>query len=103
MDYNSILQQAYNSYLSPNQEVDFYIKKSNSPFKDDSGFDYDYRGFYKQYGNFNPQSTNGHLTDEYKKPYHPTFSIESRYYKGQPYAVDWNKEPYKSLAEYGIL
>lgn len=103
MQEYSILQQAYNTLLNPNQEIDFYIKKQNSPFKDDSGFDYDYRGFYEKFGNLSPQATNGHLTDEFKKPYHPTFSVESKYYNGQPSAVDWNKEPYKTFAENGIL
>ena len=100
---NSIFQQAYNTVLSPKEEIAFNIAKSNSPFKNDSGIDYDYRGFYEKYGNLTPQATNGHLTDEFKKPIHPTFSIESKYYTGQPYAVDWNKEPYKTLSNLGIL
>ena len=81
---------AYNTPLNLSNELRFQIAKANSPFRNDSGYDYDYRGFYNKYGNLTPQATNGHLTDEYKKPNHPTFSIESNYYTGQPYAVDWN-------------
>lgn len=88
---------AYNTPLSLSDELKFQIAKANSPFRNDSGYDYDYRGFYNKYGNLTPQTTNGHLTDEYKKPNHPTFSIESNYYTGQPYAVDWNSNYGKIL------
>ena len=88
---------AYNTPLNLSDELKFQIAKANSPFRNDSGYDYDYRGFYNKYGNLTPQATNGHLTDEYKKPNHPTFSIESNYYTGQPYAVDWNNNYGKIL------
>ena len=100
---DNIFQKAYNTVLNPKDEIAFQIAKLNSPFADDSGVDYDYRGFYQKYGDLTPQATNGHLTDEFKLPNHPTFSIESRYYTGQPYAVDWRKEPYKTLGNLGIL
>lgn len=87
----------YNTPLNLSNELKFQIAKANSPFRNDSGYDYDYRGFYNKYGNLTPQATNGHLTDEYKKPNHPTFSIESNYYTGQPYAVDWNSNYGKIL------
>lgn len=96
-------QRAYNTILSPKEEIAFLMEKQRSPFKDDSGVDYDYRGFYQKYGNLTPQATNGHLTDEFKLPNHPTFSIESKYYNGQPYAIDWSKEPYKTMARIGVL
>jgi hypothetical protein len=38
--------------------------------------DYDLRGAFAQAGGALPQ---GHLTDQFKKPNHPTFSAESRY------------------------
>ena len=88
---------AYNTPLNLSDELKFQIAKSNSPFRNDSGYDYDYRGFYNKYGNLTPRATNGHLTDEYKKPNHPTFSIESNYYTGQPYAVNWNSNYGKIL------
>jgi hypothetical protein len=87
----------YNTPLNLGDELRFQITKANSPFRNDSGYDYDYRGFYNRYGNLTPQATNGHLTDEYKKPNHPTFSIESNYYTGQPYAIDWNSNYGKVL------
>lgn len=91
--------------LSPHDEILYQVEKYNSPFSNDSGIDYDYRGFYKKYGALQPQATNGHLTDEFKLPNHPTFSVESKFYNGQPYAVDWNDDtrPYKYLGELGIL
>jgi hypothetical protein len=39
--------------------------------------DYDMRGFYKS---GKAQSENGHFTDEFKKPNHPTFSDQSKYH-----------------------
>ena len=89
--------------LTPQQEVAFAIEKARSPFRNDSGRDYDYRGFYQKYGNLTPQATNGHLTDEFKLPNHPTFSIESKYYTGQPNAVDWNAPGWRYAAETGLL
>lgn len=38
--------------------------------------DYDMRGFYKKGGK---QAGNGHFTDEFKKPNHPSFSTDSKY------------------------
>lgn len=89
--------------LSPREEIAFAMEKTRSPFKNDSGRDYDYRGFYQKYGNLAPQATNGHLTDEFKLPNHPTFSIESKYYTGQPNAVDWNAPGWRYAAETGLL
>lgn len=89
--------------LTPQEEISFQMEKSRSPFAQDSGIDYDYRGFYKKYGNLTPQATNGHLTDEFKLPNHPTFSVESRYYTGQPNAVDWNAPGWRFAAEKGWL
>lgn len=49
-----------------------------------TGHDYDYRGFFQKYGPVNVDSGQ-HLTDEFKLPNHPTFSVESKYATG-PYA-----------------
>lgn len=100
---NSIYDYLQTTNLPLNREVGFYINKSNSPFANDSGIDYDYRGFYNKYNTLQPTATNGHLTDEFKKLIHPTFSIESNYYNKEPYAIDWRKDPYKTLSEMGIL
>lgn len=87
------------------QEIAYNIMKSNSPFVNDSGYDYDLRGYYLKYGSLNPkkEATNGHLDDEFKYYHHPAFSTLSRYYTGQPYAIDWKKEPYKTLSREGLL
>lgn len=89
--------------LSPQEETSYFFQKANSPFAQDSGIDYDYRGFYKKYGNLSPQATNGHLTDEFKLPNHPTFSNESKFYNGQGHAVDWNNAGYAMMARLGLL
>lgn len=92
---------SYKTNLPINQEVDFQIKKSQSPFAFDSGQDYDLRGFWKKYGTLEPDATNGHLTDEFKLPNHFTYSNESKFYQGEPYAVNWGSKLWKKLSEYG--
>jgi hypothetical protein len=102
--YTSVIQYDYlKTILSPQEETSYFFQKANSPFAQDSGIDYDYRGFYKKYGNLSPQATNGHLTDEFKLPNHPTFSVESRYYNGQPQAIDWKQKGWNYAAEKGWL
>lgn len=92
----------YNTRLSPQLEIMFQVDKYNSPFRNDSGWDYDHRGYWLENLGYN-QSSNGHLTDKYKKPNHITFSNESRFYNGQPWAINWRSEPYNTLARLGIL
>ena len=99
---NSIFD-ALNTQLNPLEELAFNIMKLQSPWANDSGIDYDYRGYFKEFGSLNSTDDSGHLTDTHKKIIHPTFSIYSKYYTGQPYAVDWEKYPYKQLSEYGVL
>lgn len=82
----------YNTPLGLNKEIQFQIAKANSPFANDSGYDYDLRGYWLQNKNLNPEDSRGHISDAYKKPNHETFSIYSNYYTGQPYAIDWNSE-----------
>lgn len=100
---NEIYNNYYNTRLPLLKEIGYNIMKDSSMFRDDSGVDYDLRGYYDKHGSFIPENIYGHINDEFKKPIHPTFSIYSRYYNGQPYAVDWNKEPYKTLSELNIL
>lgn len=89
--------------LSDDEEKAFQMAKLLSPFNNDSGDDYDLRGFWKKYGTLTPTASNGHLTDEFKLPNHQTFSIESRYYNGQPWAVDWNNGHYDFMGRIGLL
>lgn len=66
---------SYDTTLTPEQEKLFSVwKQKNAP--NDSGQDYDLRGFYLSGGGKDPR---GHMTDLYKKPNHPTFSVESKY------------------------
>ena len=46
----------------------------------DTGADYDLRGAYKAGAGKDP--TSGHMTDQFKKPNHPTFSDQSQYATG---------------------
>ena len=91
--------ELYNTPLNLKDETQFQIDKYYSPFKNDSGYDYNLRGYWQDRGNLYPNisTTNNHLGDEYKKPNHPTFSTYSNYYTGQPYAVDWNSDYGKIL------
>lgn len=88
-----------NTILSGKSEIAHNIAAA-SQRKYNSDYDYDTRGFFQQYGSFLPtgiESSNGHLTDEYKKWNHPTQSVESKLYLGGYKAVNWNKEPYRTL------
>ena len=89
--------------LNENEERAFQMSKSLSPFANDSGNDYDYRGYWKKYGTLNPTASNGHLSDEFKLPIHNTYSIESKYYNGHPWAVDWKQGHYQTLGDLGLL
>ena len=93
---------AMGTFLPLRQEVGYQLDKYYTR-PDDTGYDYDLRGFYNKYGTLIPLSTNGHLTDEFKYIIHPTFSNASKFYDGQDFAVNWEKAPYRQLSEYGIL
>jgi hypothetical protein len=74
----------YDTKLSPPEETKFQSwKQKNAP--NDSGADYDLRGAYK--AGLSPAASNGHWSDLYKKPNHPTFSNESMY--ATPDAPHW--------------
>jgi hypothetical protein len=83
----------YDTKLSPNEEQDFQKwKAKNAP--NDSGADYDLRGAYKEGLTRDP--SNQHFSDKYKKPNHPTFSVESKYAKDAPEkAGRWEGETYR--------
>lgn len=67
----------YNTELSPDEEAKFQ-KWAKDKGHDGDVYDYDLRGAYKEGAG---QSDNGHFTDKYKKPNHPTFSDQSKYHK----------------------
>lgn len=81
------IDEAFNTALSPDEEAQFGEWKSkNAP--NDSGADYDLRGAFK--AGLTPAGpeagvNEGHWPDTFKKPNHPTFSVESKYAKfGNP-------------------
>jgi hypothetical protein len=80
----------FDTQLSPLEEVQFMKWKQKFAPKD-SGMDYDLRGAFK--AGLTPDSKTGHWPDTFKKPNHPTFSIESIY---APYGKPgrWDGETY---------
>jgi hypothetical protein len=71
-DYSS----RYNRALTPQDEQRFQEWATTNNRQNDA-YDYDIRGFWKDNGQF---SGNGHGSDLYKKPNHPTFSDQSIYH-----------------------
>lgn len=68
------LTAEYNTRLTPEQERQFvqWAQESN---RIGDLYDYDLRGAWLQ----GAASGDGHLPDTFKKPNHPTFSMESQY------------------------
>lgn len=59
----------------------------------DTGEDYDFPGAFK--AGLTPDPQSGHWPDTFKKPNHPTFSVESQYAKDRPeLAGHWNDDAY---------
>lgn len=99
----------FDTKLSGNEENSYQLWKQSLPQQLQSEADYDLRGYYQEHGT---EDTDGHLTDKYKKPNHPTFSVESKYYKKGMWAGKWDedgnfkipldtpKEKLKQLIEY---
>jgi hypothetical protein len=55
-------------------------------------YDYDMRGWWQQHGG--APLAEGHLTDQFKKPNHPTFSDESQYHGADGnQGGHWDKQP----------
>lgn len=65
----------YNTALSPAEEAAFMLWAQKQNRLGDVR-DYDLRGAFKANSQ---EAGNGHLPDTYKKPNHPTFSVESIY------------------------
>ncbi len=69
----------YNTKLTDDQEKQFQDwATTNNRTKDT--YDYDLRGWWKANQGADASKGSGHLTDEYKKPNHPTFSDQSKYH-----------------------
>jgi hypothetical protein len=81
----------YDTKLSPDDEADF--KKYKAEYApNDSGQDYDLRGAFK--AGITPSPEDGHWPDTFKKPNHPTFSVESKYATGpdKARAGSWSED-----------
>lgn len=78
----------YNSYIAEQDEPKYQewlrTQKAKGQSTDDK--DYDMRGFWLS---GKAQAENGHFTDEFKKPSHPTFSNESKYSNGEITGGQW--------------
>jgi hypothetical protein len=86
----------YNTPLPPQQEQQFkdWTKTQSKAVGRDvsrDNYDYDMRGWFAKNG---PQNLSGaHLTDEFKKPNHPTFSTGSQYHGvGGNEGGQWGKQ-----------
>jgi hypothetical protein len=80
----------YTTALSPSDEQAFrtWVAKTGAPFDfswppDQSQQDYDMRGFWQAQQAGDPNAvqaaSNGHFPDQYKTPYHESFSNQSQY------------------------
>lgn len=89
----------YNTQLSPEDEIRFraWLKQNNVPFNPSAEVsDYDMRGFWKGLQDGNPKAQSAidpndnrlHYPDNWKTPYHETFSNESQWSKDV--APRWN-------------
>lgn len=82
------LSVSYDTSLSPEEETAYQTwAVANGRERDTE--DYDMRGAWKEGVG---QAANGHFPDTYKKPNHPTFSVESKY--ATPDAGRWEGDTF---------
>lgn len=87
----------YKTQLPMVEEMQFqdWVRRSHVPFDDSPRSDYDMRGYWKQQQRSvtptiprgGPFQSGAHFPDQYKTPYHETFSNESQY--ATPSAPHW--------------
>lgn len=88
--------EKYNTALAPAQErafQDWTATQSKAVGRDISkdNYDYDMRGWFAKNGAVDLKG--GHLTDEFKKPNHPTFSTQSQYHGAEGNeGGEWSKK-----------
>lgn len=84
-----LINTLYNTKLSALDNIRYNVDKLKSPqFRNDSGYDYDLRGYWEENRTF---PKNGHLPDTYKKPNHITFSADSKYSNGNHVGGTWQQ------------
>jgi hypothetical protein len=85
--------------LPQSQEGAFqrWVTQTGAPFDPSPMADYDMRGFYQALMSghapgtgINPNDNQLHFTDQFKTPYHESFSAESQY--ATPDAPQWNPQ-----------
>lgn len=82
---------SFETALTPGEELAYAIWKARyAPA--DSGYDYDLRGAFK--AGSTPDAASGHFPDTFKKPNHPTFSVESQYARQPEFAGRWSGETF---------
>lgn len=74
-EYERFFYDNYNTHLDPEQEAQFQTWAQQNNRQNDL-HDYDMRGAWLEGAK---QGGNGHFSDKYKKPNHPTFSDQSIY------------------------
>ena len=70
----------YSTVLTPEDSVKYNQWKNTIPKRLQYEGDYDLAGFWKKNPTWTPNTPGVHMTDQFKKPNHPTFSNESQYY-----------------------
>ena len=83
------LSSQYNTQLTPAEEKQFQAWALANNRVNDT-YDYDLRGFWKSGNQF---SDNGHGSDQFKKPNHPTFSNQSIYSTEEAQGGSWTETP----------
>lgn len=81
--------QTHNTPLNPKEEKAF-TKWAEKTGKLKDLYDYDLRGFWKSGA---ATSENGHGSDLFKKPNHPTFSNQSQYHTPETPGGNWTQTP----------
>lgn len=81
----------YNTILTPEQEAKYREWVKTLPANLQSDYDYDLRGAWLV---GDVPDENGHMTDYWKKPWHPTFSVESRYNSAETPGGEWHGEEF---------
>jgi len=82
--------------LKPAEETVFrrWAQDNNIPDVDSPESFYDYRGYWKEYGNKPVRFGVDHFPDTYKQHGHPTFSVESKYSSGPNDGGRWEGETF---------
>jgi hypothetical protein len=91
----SLWSMLFNTQLGPEEESNYQSWISGLAKQRGWQYpeaDYDMRGYFKKYGGKDTTYANGHFTDEFKKPNHPTFSDQSIYSTKDTPGGTWGKE-----------